>query len=90
MTEPMKINFIERTTLKKYPSGVDPKDPGSIPEEVLENCRVLTPGESVIAIQVFLQLQATEYRMIENRLAELKEELATLDRRRAELNKEVR
>lgn len=45
MTDSIPLRMKETTTIKKYAPGVDPRDPDSVPEEVIVRERYLTEEE---------------------------------------------
>ena len=87
--EQISLKFVDKTTLTKYAPGVDPKDPTSIPDEVVKTERYLSSEETAMVIGMIANLQLDEIQKLEGRVTDLKTEVTELDRQRADLLAEI-
>lgn len=60
MTDSITLRMKETTTITKFAPGVDPRDPTSVPEEVIVQERYLTEAELKRLFESMKQEQQTE------------------------------
>jgi hypothetical protein len=62
MTDSIPLRMKETTTITKFAPGVDPRDPTSVPEEVIVQERYLTESELKQLFEAMEQEQQNEQR----------------------------
>jgi len=77
--EKVALRLIERTKITKYAPGVDPKDPKSVPYEVVEESRELSPEETQKALTYLRGMYRIEFDQSQANIDRLKAEVTALE-----------
>lgn len=74
----LKLQWIEKTKVTKFAPGVDPKDPASVPYEVIESSRELSEEEVAKVVQMIEGTKIGEIGQLDGTIARKKEILTKL------------
>lgn len=72
------IQWIEKSKLLKYAPGVDPKDPKSVPYEVVESVRELTQEETANVVKIIEGMKLGEIEALNTKINQKRADLKKL------------